>query len=258
MPNLTGLLAGFQAAVWFLSQLLPGRQGQNTFYERFLLDPAKVWDGEVWRLGTFVCAPPGLSLWAIFGIYLFWVMGSALEAHWGTVRSNLYVLLAVLSSIGAAFLSPLGGPGNSAFIDTSVFLAFAYLYPDFTLSIYFLLPIRIKWLALLTWLGYAWVMINGDWALRVYVLASVGNFLLFFADDLWRRWRLGKRSMTGTIRKLAEGNKAFHTCVVCGLTEHDDPQEDFRICSNCTAGTFEYCSRHLRNHEHHQRNDGGG
>jgi hypothetical protein len=254
MTNLTAWLAGFQAAVWFLSQLMPGRPGQISFYESFLLDPAKIRQGELWRLGTFAFTPPGLSIWAIFGIYLFWLMGTALEGHWGTTRYNVYVLLAVIATIGAAFLSPLGGPGNSAFIDTTVFLAFAYLYPDFTLSIYFILPIRIKWLALIAWLGYAWMMIQGDWTTRAYVLASVGNFLLFFGGDLWRRLRFGKRSLVGAIQQRTDGNKPFHRCTICGLTERDAPNEDFRICSKCDAGTFEYCSQHLRNHEHREQN----
>ena len=136
------------------------------------------------------------------------------------------------------------------FIDTSVFLAFAYLYPNFTLSIYFILPVRIKWFALLAWLGYALTMVVGTWPDRAFVLASVFNFLLFFGRDIFWRMRSNKRQMEAAIRKVAIGDQPFHKCVVCGLTEKDETNEDFRICSKCDAGTFEYCSQHLRNHEH--------
>ena len=250
IPNLTGFLAGFQAALWLLMRVLPRRVGQGEILEGFLLIPAKVMEGEFWRLATFVFLPPGDGVLAIFGIYLFWLMGTALEGHWGTVRFNFYVLISVLATIIAAFLLPNGGSATNMFIDSSVFLAFAYLYPDFTLSIYFFLPIKIKWLALLTWIGYAYVLISGDWSARAFALASVCNFLLFFGRELFQRVRSGKRTMETAFSKVAAGSKPFHTCVICGLTEHDEPNEDFRICSKCDAGTFEYCSQHLRNHEH--------
>lgn len=250
ISNLTGFLAGFQAALWLLIQLLPPQVGKGVILEGFWLIPAKVADGEVWRLATFVFLPPGFGILAIFGIYLFWLMGTALEGQWGTVRYNFYVLISVLATIAAAFLLPNGGPATNMFIDSSVFLAFAYLFPNFTLSLYFILPIRIKWLALLTWFGYGFVLISGDWPSRAFVLASICNFLLFFGRDIFQRLKTGKRSMEYAFRKVTEGQKPFHTCAICGLTEHDEPSEDFRICSKCDAGTFEYCSQHLRSHEH--------
>lgn len=250
IPNLTGFLAGFQGVLWLLVQVLPRRAGQDSILEGFLLIPAKVMEGEVWRLATFVFLPPGFGILAIFGIYLFWLMGTALEGQWGTVRYNFYVLISVLATIAAAFLLPNGGPATNMFIDSSVFLAFAYLYPDFTLNIYFILPVRIKWLALLTWIGYAVVLVSGDWPGRAFVLASICNFLLFFGRDLYQRARSGKRTMESAFQRVSAAGKPFHICAICGLTEHDEPNEDFRICSKCDAGTFEYCSQHLRNHEH--------
>ena len=124
IPNLTGFLAGFQAALWLLMQVLPRRVGQGEILEGFLLIPAKVMEGEFWRLATFVFLPPGDGVLAIFGIYLFWLMGTALEGHWGTVRFNFYVLISVLATIIAAFLLPNGGSATNMFIDSSVFLAF--------------------------------------------------------------------------------------------------------------------------------------
>lgn len=253
IPNLTGFLAGFQAALWLLIQILPGQAAKGAILEGFLLIPDKVLAGEVWRLATFLFLPSGVGLLSIFCIYLFWLMGTALEGQWGTVRYNFYVLIAALTTIAAAFLLPNGGPATNMFIGSSVFLAFAYLYPDFTLSIYFILPIRIKWLALLTWIGYGFVLIEGDWPSRAYILASICNFLLFFGRDIFHRMRYGKHTMETAFRKVTEGRKPFHTCAICGLTEHDEPQEDFRICSKCDASTFEYCSQHLRNHEHRMK-----
>ena len=250
IPNLTGFLAGFQAALWLLVLVMPPGAGRGAVLEGFLLVPDKVLEGEVWRLATFVFLPPGYGMLSIFCIYLFWLMGTALEGHWGTVRYNFYVLISVLATIAAAFLLPNGGPATNMFISSSVFLAFAYLFPNFTLSIYFILPIRIKWLALLTWIGYAFVLIGDDWSARASVLASICNFLLFFGREIFQNAKSGRRRMEAAFHRVAESGKPFHTCVICGLTERDEPHEDFRICSKCDAGTFEYCSQHLRNHEH--------
>ncbi len=250
MPNLTGYLAGFQAALWLLAFAMPPRGGQGEIFEGFLLIPANVMQGEIWRLATFVFLPPGHSIWAIFGIYMFWLMGNALEGQWGAVRYNLYLLIAVLATIAVAFLLPNGGAATNAFINSSVFLAFAYLFPNFTIYIYWILPVKMKWIALLTWIWYAFELAEGDWPRRAYVLISVCNFLLFFGGDIFQRMRSGKRRMETTFRKVVIGDKPFHTCAICGMTERDEPSEDFRICSKCDIGTFEYCSQHLRNHEH--------
>ena len=82
IPNLTGYLAGFQAALWVLTVITPPQRGAGVMLEGFLLTPEKVIEGEVWRLVTFVFLPPGVGIFAIFGIYLFWLMGTALEGLW--------------------------------------------------------------------------------------------------------------------------------------------------------------------------------
>ena len=250
IPQLTRFLAMAQGAAWLLANVMPRQQGKPDLLETFLLFPDKVWQGEVWRLVTFLFYPPGTSILSLFGIYLFWLMGTALEGHWGTFRYNIYVLIATLATIAVTFGLQQGGPANNIFIGTSVFLAFAFLYPDFQLMLFFILPVRIKWLALLTWLGYGFTVIMGSWLSRLYVAASVLNFFLFFGRDVFWRMRFGKRSMESGFRAVTKGSQPFHRCRVCGLTEQDDPQADFRICSKCDGGTFEYCLEHLRSHEH--------
>ena len=47
--------------------------------------------------------------------------------------------------------------------------------------------------------------------------------------------------------KSAEVTK--HKCAVCGRTEKDDPNLEFRFCSKCN-GNYEYCQDHLYTHIH--------
>ena len=134
----------------------------------------------------------------------------------------------------------------------SVFLAFAYLNPDFTLMIFFILPVKIKWLALLQWLGYAYLVVVGSWSARLLVLAATGNFLLFFAGDIVERIRTGRRRMAHQARVFAgrrDEHESRHRCRICGKTDRSHPQLDFRYCSKC-AGNQCYCPEHIFNHEH--------
>ena len=130
-----------------------------------------------------------------------------------------------------------------------VYLAFAWLYPDFKLFLYFILPIKIKYLAIIQWIGYALMLISGGWWTRLYVIASVLNFLLFFGADVFYRMRAGKRRMERRTRQIQEAAKPFHECAICGVTDKIDRRMEFRVCSRC-EGTREYCMDHLKDHQH--------
>src|SRR5512144_1586486 len=148
--------------------------------DRVVLIPELVRAGEWWRLITFLFIPPLTNpIFAFFAWYLFYLMGNALEGHWGAFRYNLFLLTGYIVTVAVTFLFPFSAATN-IFIGGSVFLAFAYLYPDFQLYLFFIVPVKIKWLALLTWIGYAYQLLVGSWSTRVLVLASISNFLLFF------------------------------------------------------------------------------
>jgi hypothetical protein len=218
----------------------------------FVLLPALVMQGEWWRVFSFVLMPPPPGMFGYifvaFAWYIFYMMGNALEATWGTFRYNLFILLGVVFTVAASFITPMAGATN-AFIAGSVFLAFAYLNPDFELALFFILPVKIKWLALLTWVLYAVSFIRGDLPTRLQILASVANFLLFFGRDMWLTMRHQKRTMVRRAEKIAREEQPRHVCYVCGKTDRSDPQLDFRYCSKC-AGDQCYCPDHIQNHAH--------
>ena len=214
--------------------------------DRVVLIPVLVLAGEWWRLITFLFIPPLTnSIFAFFAWYLFYLMGGALEGHWGAFRYNVFLLVGYLVTVAVSFIMPFY-PATNIFIGGSVFLAFAFLYPEFQIYIFFILPIKIKWLALLTWIGYAYQLLFGFWSTRLMVLASISNFLLFFGRDIYWRMKTGKRRMAEQARQFSGRKEAFHTCTTCGITDLSHPQMEFRYCSDC--GGLGYCKDHIYNH----------
>lgn len=221
----------------------------------FVLFPYLVRSGEPWRLLTFLFLPPNLSIiWVGFSWYLFYLMGNALEGHWGTFRFTLFFFVGYLLTVAGAFFYPYEAADN-VYLAGSVFLAFAHLFPDFELAIFFILPVKIKWLALLTWIIYAWSMLKGDPAERVAILAATGNFFLFFSQDLWLTAQMHSRKMQTQAERFAQAGAARHRCRICGKTELTNPEMDFRYCSKC-AGAQCYCPEHMAQHEHVLTDDG--
>jgi hypothetical protein len=263
IPNLTLVLIAGQAALY-----IAGRLPQGISLERVALNPAKVVEGEVWRIVTFLFTPPDTpAIFAVFYFALFYLFGSTLERQWGVFRYNVYLFVGYLANVAAAFAASaiLGGQladaagdptlklasvtAQNAFLNISVFLAFARLYPDFTINVMFVLPLKIRWLALLTWLAFGYVMIRGDLTSKMLILATTLNYLLFLGPEHWREFRYGHRRRSFQAKAKRALAPAKHTCVVCGLSSDESPRTLFRYCSKC-AGQRCYCPQHIRNHEH--------
>jgi hypothetical protein len=264
IPNLTMLLIAGQAAL-FVASLFP----EGVDVRKVALDPAKVMQGEVWRLFTFLFTPPpaDFPLLVVFYFLLLQLFGSTLESHWGAFRLNLYIIIGWLANVVAAFialavlrqqadaagdqqlLSLAQITASNGFLYGSLFLAFARLYPDYIFNLFFVLPIRVRWLALLAWIGYAYVLIRGSWMERMLVLATVLNYLLFFGREHWQEFRYGQRRRSFQTKAKLALKPAKHTCEVCGMNSDESPRTLFRYCSKC-AGQRCYCPDHIRNHEH--------
>lgn len=246
IPNMSLYLVIGQVFFWSVSFL--------GFYniEGIALLPLAVMQGEIWRLGTFLLLPPAAHpVFIAFAWYLFWMMGTALEGYWGVFRYNLFLITGWLLTVAVAFFFPYHYATN-LFLAGSVLLAFALLNPDFEMMLFFILPVKIKWLALIQWLGYGYSMIVGSWSVRLAVMASIGNFLLFFSGEIINRIRTGRRRMEHQARAAAaraSEDEPRHRCHACGKTDLSHPQLDFRYCSKC-AGEECYCAEHLGNHSH--------
>jgi len=257
ISNLTASIVICQVAC-YLMQLL----GDPEFVTWLTLTPEAIRAGEVWRFFTFLCVPPALNeIFAIFYFWLFYVWGRALEQEVGDFKYNVYLLIGYTATVGVALIaSPFAEPGfvlaDSAFITTSVFLAFAYVFPDFELLLFLVLPVKIKWLALLTWFGCGLGFLaglthfsQGGWLQCLLILASVCNFFLFFGRDLFQKAHLSRRKATRNVLETQRRKEPRHRCAICGVTDHMDPKMDFRYCTQC-EGTPGYCTEHIHNHQH--------
>jgi hypothetical protein len=255
IPNVTLLLIAGQVVLYVMSQM-PVVNGQALSLDVVQLAPELVLQGEIWRLVTYLFQPPATNpIFAFFFWYLFYLMGTALENIWGAFRYNVFLGIGFLASIAAAFVYWFvfrvpGGTASNAYLQGTVFLAFARFYPDFTLLMFFVLPVKIRWLALLTWLYYGLTLVTAnDWMTRLMVVAAVLNYLVFFGRDIWQDVRHGQRRMQFRARTLRKDGQMVHTCRVCGLSSKVAPQTPFRYCSQC-GGEYCYCPDHLSNHEH--------
>ena len=243
IPNLTLHLVIGQSLVYILLKT-----------ERINLDfiplfPSYVLKGEVWRLFTFVIMPPlSHPIFIFFALYIFYLMGSSLENYWGTFRYNVFLLIGYVATVAVSFVTP-DYPATNIFLGGSVFLAFATLNPNFELALFFILPVKIKWLALLTWLGYGFQLLFGTWSTRLLILASICNYLIFFGRDIVFRIRSHRWRMERKAKEFSRQNAPIHRCVICGITDKDDPEMAFRYCTKC-EGTPCYCINHIKDHEH--------
>ena len=149
----------------------------------------------------------------------------------------------------------------------SLLLAFAAIYPDAMFRIYFLVPIKAKWLGIFYAAIMVYSFLMGGISSRIMLIASLLNFIVFFfATRDYRRVSVKEQKRRMEYRqKVRQAQKAGnastyqgrnvitrHKCSICGRTELDDEKLEFRYCSKC-EGNFEYCSDHLYTHEHVRR-----
>lgn len=208
------------------------------------LVPRLVRAGEAYRLLTFVFFPPlGHPIFVFFALYLFFLMGTALESAWGAFRFNLFLLTGYLATVGAAFLFGPNEPATNLYLGGSVFLAFAILNPDFELRLFFLIPVRIKWLAVFTAATYAVALALGPGHTRGLVLASSLHLLIFFGPEWARRARAFRRRETFRRDAARREDEPFHQCAVCGRTDRSDPDREFVYLST-SNGTKCVCREH--------------
>ena len=163
--------------------------------------------GESCELVTFIFIPPTFSpLWLIFTLYFYYLVGSGLEQAWGSFKFNVYYLVGMIATILAAFITGHGATG--VYLNLSLFFAFATLYPDFQVLLFFILPVKVKYLAWLNAAFLGYTLLFSPWPLKVAALASVLNYFIFFGEDIFRQAKLKNQVWRNRRRFFAEVNKA--------------------------------------------------
>ena len=268
----------FISAAAFVIELM--NTTETSFFHLLAFSPRRILGGEVWRLVTWVFTPSNPQmLFMIIALYFYYFIGSTLEREWGTPKFSVFYIFGVTVNIIYGFLfwyitgrtldivslSPL-------YLNLSMFFAFAAIFPEQRVFLFFFIPVKIKWLAIVNafFFGYNIVMglLNGLRLLSpsaiffaLLPLVALLNFILICGHDLLMRIRPYKsRVAPGTIRfkhaakkarREYDGKPYRHKCAVCGKTDAEFPGLEFRYCSRCN-GYHCFCTDHINNHVHFQ------
>lgn len=232
------------------------------------LEPYYILKGQVWRLVSWVLVPPASpDIWILIMLFFYYSIGSTLERTWGDFLYNLYIFFGMFMTVVGAFIlygvyyaiyglpASVGSAFSTYYISLSILLGFALTYAETQVLLMFIIPIKMKWLAIVELVYVAANLVRGNWATRVVIICSLANVLVFFLlGRNWRRYnpkevRRRKTYARAVHQSQAKPGEARHKCAVCGRTELDDPTLEFRFCSKCN-GNYEYCQEHLFTHEH--------
>lgn len=279
IQNLPAVIAGAYVVGLLITYMMPG------FYASYLcLDAGMILKGQIWRIVTFVIQPPTTNIFFfIFAVYLYYMIGDALVKTWGAFRFNLYYISGMLFHVAGALIAywityAVTGTGISFhmgadYLNLSLFFAFAALFPDVQLLLFFILPIKIKWLAYIDGGFFIYTIITGflpssdigSKGVAIAALISLLNFAIYFLSSrnvqkYSPKQRKRRREYEHEIRQFTPkgGNSgnARHRCEVCGRTDVSDPGLEFRYCSKC-EGAHEYCMDHIYTHTHIHYNSTG-
>lgn len=239
------------------------------------LDPGMILRGQVWRIFTWILIPPeSLDIFTVIMLYFYYSIGSTLERTWGAFRYTVYIFSGLIFTIIGSFimyfllgsvysLMNLGLAFSTYYISISIVLAFAATYPDVEVLFWFIFPLKIKWLGIIEGAMILYRIITilrqGAWYFIIPIVASLLNFVIFFLStrnmaryrpgEIKRRRDFQKAVNPGRMRGRGSGTVTKHKCAICGQTELDNPDLEFRFCSKCN-GNYEYCQNHLFSHTH--------
>lgn len=239
IPGLVQLVALLQLGVFMIFTLM-APEAREAYFDFLSMDADRLLRGEVWRLITFIFIPGTTHLlWAVVGAMFMRWLGRGLEEAWGPFRSTLYFLGGMLAvSLGALIF---GYTATGIFLFQSLLLAFAVIYPNEEILLFFILPVRIRWIAWLNVVLTGLVVLSNP-GLFWPVLCSNLNFIVAFGPAFFQQQRHQTRvaERRAQFAQASEGTGYFHKCAVCGKTELDDSALDFRvndagdeICSVC-------------------------
>lgn len=237
IPGLPKALVGFTALVFLLAYFSP------EFVPVLDLDPARIRHGEVWRLFTYIFIPATPSpWWILFALWFLWWIGEGLERAMGAFQLTLYFLIGMIGTTAAAFF--FGSRFSNTMLMASLFYAFARFYPDEVIYVFFILPLKIKWIA---WIWAAFLFAGfflGSMTYRAAVIAAFANYLIFFGPEIWQEAR-HRREVSSRRQRFETSARAddepLHKCKVCGATELTNPDLEFRVARDGE----EYCVPHL-------------
>lgn len=200
--NLMTIIVAAMAIVYVADMVLGPAMGLY-LSDKLAFSRSAIFRGEIWRIVTFVITPPSSSIFfIIMQLGFIYYTGTMLQNRWGTLRFNLFYFCGMIGSMIAGFIT---GYATSYYVNLSLLLAVAILYPMMQVNLNGLLPLRMKWLALIDVVLLLPGLVNGSWGERIAIIVSLLNVALFFCDKFiyhikeakrryeWKKsWRTGK------------------------------------------------------------------
>ena len=265
IPNLMLYLCLGTAFVYLFSMTT----GNYIFYELLAFDRSLILQGQVWRLFSYVLLTyRGNVLMQLLYLVCYYSLGRAMENYWGTCKFNLFYLTGVL--LMDIYCMIFGGYADVYYLNLSLFLSYATLYPDTHFLLFFIIPVKAWIFALIDIVLTLFGVVTSR---SLYPLIAIGNYVLFFGKDVLNvlpvSWRANARRLFKKKSKAQSGPKVVpfpnagsyeastakakapytHKCTICGRTDVDAPELEFRYCSRC-KGYHCYCQDHISNHTH--------
>ena len=223
-------------------------------YHMLYLHRDSILSGEVWRLFTFLLIPFSSNfLFLVFELSILVMCADGLEARWGTFKLTAYYMVGAISNILVVLIMPEVQFG-SYFIYMSLFLGFATVYPDYEILLFLILPVKVKYLAMVSGAIMLYNLAVSPLYIKIAIALTVGNYLLFFAQDAIATIRHNRQQHSRSV----EYEKAFasvkdyrHKCSVCGITDVSNPDVQFRYCTcpACGENGVPFCTEHLKEHK---------
>lgn len=259
IPNLMKYLTIANVIMWVVNMVNSRILGYMMF------NPYLILHGQVWRLVSFIFIPPNSGFLALISFYFYYLLGNTIERSWGTAKFSLYFFTGVVLSIVSGFLLYILGYNislNAQYIYLSLFFSFAALFPDMTVLLFFVIPIKMKWLAIIDAAYFVISIFSYPFPANLLPVIAILNFFIFCGDDLLYLLGLRKpswenkgpriisfRKEQAKARHTQASNLYNHKCAVCGRTDTEYPELEFRFCSRC-AGYHCFCQDHINNHIH--------
>ena len=243
-----------------------------TLYAVLCFDRTAILHGQIWRLFTYplTFGVGNYVLLTAVALFCYYTLGRAMENLWGTLRFNLYYLSGVVMM--DVYCMIFGGRADVSYLNTSLFLAYATLYPNTQFLLLYIIPVKAWIFAVLDLALVVFGLISYPFPANLFSVISLANYFLFFGKDVVNVFPLSWRVNASRLfrKKPKNGYKTIpfnagsyaastatvkapytHRCTVCGRTDVSDPDLEFRYCSRC-KGYYCYCQDHISNHSHIQ------
>lgn len=268
IPNLMMYIALGSAIVYLLGLI----DQSNTLYYMLCFDRASILRGQIWRLFTYALTfDAGNIFYTAIGLLCYYSLGQAIENSWGTFRFNLFYFCGMIMM--DIYCMIFGGYATVTYLNLSLFLAYATMYPDAQFLLLFIIPVKAWIFALVDLVMVVFGLLMYPFPANLFSVISLANYFLFFGKDVVNvfpvSWRMNARRLfrKGTPKKqkgktipfptagsyqatVARPQAPFtHRCTVCGRTDATNPELEFRYCSRC-KGYHCYCQDHISNHSH--------